>query len=190
MAWGHFCWMVSGPQRKSQSIQRPATTWLGLQAYVMGQVLKESVLELIRFMKIQIWPCGGRAQYRDNGSCPPLPSPYSHTTQLLPILLWCTPSASNPLSLLFPSPPPTSPCPLAGAQGECLWVSLCTGPLRRHLCFQQPLFHPKRWNFCWLSYSDVICVLFPSTGILGSGAWGGSGTPGLWGGPSVAEISR
>lgn len=102
-------------------------------------VIRQELLELTRLMKIQIWLCRGRsqhrrngvcwprgrvAQHRDNGSCPSCPHPVA--TQL---------SFS-----LYDSGAPWAAVP--SLEWSPKWVPmseiLCTGPLRRHLGFQQP----------------------------------------------------
>lgn len=86
------------------------------------------------------------------------PSPLSHTTQFLPVCLWC----------------PSNCCPFAGAQGECLWGSehVC-GPFKRVPRFpnvfhftqihQIPAdFHSQMW---WLFFLPlVLCGGQPGVG--------------------------
>ena len=129
---------------KSQGTQRPAITWLGPADLCGGAgsqgVIRVELLELTRLKKIQIWLCSGRSQHRrkngvcwpygrvaehrDNGSCPSCP--HSVGIQLS-------------LSLYYSGAPWAAvPSPEWSPRWLPMSEILCTGPLRRHLGFQQP----------------------------------------------------
>lgn len=85
-----------------------------------------------RLMPMQIWPSSapvlyeGRAQHRDNGS------PHPEATQLIFYL-----HNSDAFWAAVPS--------LELRVSVCGWLSLCVGPIRVQLAFQQPLSHWGEW---------------------------------------------
>lgn len=120
-------------------------------------------------MKIQIWPCVGRAQHRIDGICPLATweegstqrqwllslqlLPWSHINQSLPVRYW---------HLL-------SRCPSAGVLGEFLGASESVhGPFQRVPWFPAT-FHLTRTDRIPTDFSqpDVVGSLLPSTTALG-----------------------
>lgn len=83
--------------------------------------------EFIRLVQIQIWPCGRRAQFRNNGDC--LSSPHLEATQL-------------GFSLYVSGGPDTLPfchCPFARAQSECLQARVFVWTFLENTCISSSL---------------------------------------------------
>lgn len=96
------------------------------------------LVEFIRLVHIQIWPCDRRAQYRNNGDC--LSSPHLEAVQLS-FSLYVS-GASDTLSLWH--------CPFTGAQSEYLQARVFVWALKR-----TPVF-PVAFHLTWMDRSLLV----------------------------------
>ena len=136
---------------------------------------------LARLVESQIWhlPSGsvalwGKVQKRDNGLCPPFSvwekavpqhSPWCQILQFFPVCCWC-------LSSCYP---------VAGAQREWVWVSLCVDCLRGTAWDLRSFFH--QLNLHWCLQPEVMGTYLPSVECLAEGPGVGL-TPCSWDIPS------
>lgn len=126
------------------------------------------LVEFIRLVHIQIWPCDRRAQYRNNGDC--LSSPHLEAVQLS-FSLYVS-GASDTLSLCH--------CPFTGAQSEYLQARVFVWALKRTPVFLVA-FH--------LTWMDRALLVFTARYFVGSSSQHKAETPHSSGGNSEAEIS-